>query len=283
MAKKQKQWFSHDADAWDDPKIVALVAQYDMVGYGRWWRLLEILRNQDGYRYDIAPKFAYAALAKHLSCSLTEVKEFINNCIHEFSLLQSDEQFIWSESLIERMQPMDKKRAVNSENGKKSAAARNGKKTNENQRSLENSSTVVDDNANETPKNSNKLYNIRVDNTKEDNSTQNKLELGGNEKLPTPTKEEIAAKREQALQDKQARFYNSLVPFAEQYEKETMRAFYEYWSEPNKSRTQIRWEMEKTWDAALRLKTWNKRNTQFDKSNYGNSPQQPTNTHLKKL
>jgi hypothetical protein len=34
----------------------------------------------------------------------------------------------------------------------------------------------------------------------------------------------------------------------------------DYWSEPNKSNTKFRYELEKTWDTERRLKTWNQNN-----------------------
>lgn len=38
--------------------------------------------------------------------------------------------------------------------------------------------------------------------------------------------------------------------------KNEIRKFIEYWTEPNKSHTKLRWEMEKTWDTKRRLRTW---------------------------
>lgn len=51
-------------------------------------------------------------------------------------------------------------------------------------------------------------------------------------------------------------FYNSLVPYVERYEKEMIRAFFDYWSELNKSETKMRFETNKTWEVAKRLATW---------------------------
>ena len=38
-----------------------------------------------------------------------------------------------------------------------------------------------------------------------------------------------------------------------------LRAFFDYWTEPNKSRTKMRFELEKTWELGRRLATWAKR------------------------
>lgn len=54
-------------------------------------------------------------------------------------------------------------------------------------------------------------------------------------------------------------FYNSLIPFTERYGKEMIRAFFNYWTEQNKSGTKMKFELQKTWDLALRLGTWNNR------------------------
>lgn len=58
----------------------------------------------------------------------------------------------------------------------------------------------------------------------------------------------------------QEKFYNSLIPFVDKFGKEEIRKFYEYWSEPNKSKTKIKFQLEKTWDANLRLHRWTKNN-----------------------
>jgi|GEM_PF-6629616 len=67
------------------------------------------------------------------------------------------------------------------------------------------------------------------------------------------------------LSERQKNFYQSLVAHVTAYGKQTVRAFYEYWSEPNKSKTKMRWELQKTWDLERRLNTWKGREPQFIK------------------
>lgn len=129
MIEKDSIYFSHDSNASDDPKLIALVSVYGMTGYGQWWRLVEILRAHAGYRYNISSKFSYPALAKSLMCSRQEVEQFVKDCIEEFELLKTDGECIWSESLIRRMETWDNKKAAYSERGKKGAAATNAKKS----------------------------------------------------------------------------------------------------------------------------------------------------------
>ena len=70
------------------------------------------------------------------------------------------------------------------------------------------------------------------------------------------------------------KFAQSLIPFIDIYGKEMVRDFCDYWSEPNKSNTKFKQEMEKTWDSERRLKTWN----QNDFKNKSNGNKQINNT-----
>lgn len=60
-------------------------------------------------------------------------------------------------------------------------------------------------------------------------------------------------------------FYDSLIPFINQYSKEMIHAFFDYWSELNKSGTKMRYELEKTWELPRRLVTWANREKNFVK------------------
>ena len=74
------------------------------------------------------------------------------------------------------------------------------------------------------------------------------------------------------LEKRNKSFYQSLVPYVDTYGKELIRAFYDYWTEPNKSRTKMRFELEKTWDVKRRLNTWVSRN--FKSNSNGTNKQQ---------
>ena len=51
-------------------------------------------------------------------------------------------------------------------------------------------------------------------------------------------------------------FSKTLVPFMDKYGGGMIRAFFDYWSELNKSETKMRCEMQKTWEVGKRLATW---------------------------
>lgn len=64
-------------------------------------------------------------------------------------------------------------------------------------------------------------------------------------------------------------FYNTLVPYVSVYGREMVRAFFDYWSEPNKSHSKMRFELERTWDVKRRLNTWALKDNSFNRNNNG--------------
>ena len=67
------------------------------------------------------------------------------------------------------------------------------------------------------------------------------------------------------LEKRKKAFYEELVPYVEKYGKDMVRAFYEHWSEPNKSKTKMRFELERTWETPRRLATWERNDYKFNK------------------
>lgn len=72
------------------------------------------------------------------------------------------------------------------------------------------------------------------------------------------------------VEKRKADFYSSLIPYLEQYPKEMIRSFFDYWSELNKSRTKMRFENEKTWETSKRLVTWANNEKEYGKRNSNN-------------
>ncbi|MFX3618636.1 MAG: DUF4373 domain-containing protein [Sporolactobacillus sp.] len=123
---KDAYYFSHDSNARNDTKILALRTVYGMAGYGMYWVTVEMLREQDGYKLKKG-KYVFDALAMQMQCERNAAEEFVEKCINEFDLLQEDDEFIWSESLVNRMENKDKK----SEKARQSAKKRWKKSSND--------------------------------------------------------------------------------------------------------------------------------------------------------
>ncbi|WP_321437285.1 DUF4373 domain-containing protein [uncultured Bacteroides sp.] len=93
----------------------------------------------------------------------------------------------------------------------------------------------------------------------------------------------VAAKA--ATLSRKDEFYKSLIPYVDKYPKEMIRAFFDYWSEMNKSETKMRFEKQPTWEVGKRLATWankeifngNNKNTSVPKSGKINSDKESGN------
>ena len=85
-----------------------------------------------------------------------------------------------------------------------------------------------------------------------------------NEKAPTTPKEKNkrktphprARKSTQTLDERRQTFVYSLTPFIPTYGMEMIKAFADYWTEPNRSCSRMRFELQRTWSLPLRLATW---------------------------
>lgn len=98
---------------------------------------------------------------------------------------------------------------------------------------------------------------------------ENKKEKKENTTKVVQKKESVAKatpSNKDKLEERKKEFYDSLRPYVGKYPKEMIRKFFDYWSELNKSRTKMRYEMEKTWEVGKRLATWASREPTFKQS-----------------
>lgn len=86
-------------------------------------------------------------------------------------------------------------------------------------------------------------------------------------------KEEKEIENANKLAARSTEFQKTLIPFVGTYKKEMLRKFADYWTEPNPSKTKMKFELQKTWDTTKRLKTWADNETNFTKKN--NDEKQP--------
>lgn len=119
---KDAYYFPHDSNARNDPNILAMRSVYGWQGYGWYWMLIEMMREQSDYRLPLN-KYMIDALAMQMQCDRNAAQKFIDDCVKEFQLLASDGSFLWSESLLRRMAKYDEK----SEKARASAQVRWGK------------------------------------------------------------------------------------------------------------------------------------------------------------
>jgi hypothetical protein len=78
--------------------------------------------------------------------------------------------------------------------------------------------------------------------------------------------------KKKELQKRREKFKKSLEPFLKNYSRTMLNAFYSYWTEPNKSYSKLKWEMQKTWDLSRRLSSWANREPVAKKSGQAETP-----------
>ena len=62
------------------------------------------------------------------------------------------------------------------------------------------------------------------------------------------------------------------------YDKNILNSFVDYWTEPNKSKTKMKFELQQTWSTNLRLKNWAKNQKKWDKPKIVNKNKLTKNT-----
>ena len=103
---KDKFYFQHDSNSHNDLKILSLRNTMGWAGYGLYWAILEILRDQENYKI---PSQAQATLKLALSLDQATLDDFISNCL-TIGLLVEKDGFLYSESFLRRMLEIDEKR-----------------------------------------------------------------------------------------------------------------------------------------------------------------------------
>lgn len=115
---RESVYFSHDADAMNDPKSMLLIAQLGMEGYGTFWALVEMLRTQPEYRLPLA-------LIPAISARLNMTQAKLETVIRSFGLFDlSEDSFFFSQSLRQRMALMEEKSMRRRLAGKKGGEAK---------------------------------------------------------------------------------------------------------------------------------------------------------------
>lgn len=109
--KKEAYYFSHDSNAKDDPKILQLRMEMGWEGYGLFWALIELLRNESDHRMRTHYKSIAFALQTH--------EDSIKKLINDFNLFEIQDDYFWSESLLKRMELKEERSEKARESAKK--------------------------------------------------------------------------------------------------------------------------------------------------------------------
>lgn len=236
--KKDAFYFPHFSNARHDRKLKRVQKDLGIEGYGIYFMLLEVLREQINFKY---PLQDVDLLADEFGCSEVKIKALIS----KYELFEIDElNNFFSIKQVQYLQPYI------SASARASEAAR-----------------------------------IRWDKAREQLGLQNDANADANA-LPMQSESSTDAmqvkenkRKETKVNDIDSRleaFKQQLVPFLDTYGKDILNPFYKYWSEPNKSKTKLKFELEKTWDLERRLERWSNNNFKPIKKIENEQPHVPT-------
>jgi len=133
---KQTYYFSHDFDPTGDPKMSAMIGEYGAVGYGIFWRIVEMLHADKDHSLPLK-KYIYQAIAKQLLNSAKQnlviddlpqyVETFIKDCIEDYELFALQGDRFSSDRVFRHFEKKLKISELRSEIGKKGAIAKQNK------------------------------------------------------------------------------------------------------------------------------------------------------------
>jgi hypothetical protein len=113
---KETYYFSHDSNAITDPKILNMRADYGLEGYGLFWCIIEMMRNEENYSL-VLDKNTYRAI-KSLTNTTIDVEKYLKDCIEDYKLFQEKENYFFSNSLMKRMEEREIKRQAKVDAGR---------------------------------------------------------------------------------------------------------------------------------------------------------------------
>lgn len=128
---KDAYWFKHDAGAGRDIKMLELKSIYSHWGIGVYWEVIEVLREQNNYRFEVKKLQLLCSL---IQCDdFTKFNNFYNDCLR-IGLLNKDDKYLYSNSLLDRMNKWEAKKRNGSEPKAKSKRIKGNKRREEERR-----------------------------------------------------------------------------------------------------------------------------------------------------
>lgn len=182
---KSTFYFSHDYNAGQDYKIIALISKHSASGYGVYWRIIEMLHSDDSHTLP-NNEMIWSVIAMTMNTPIKDVQCIIETCI-EFKLLHLDENsVIYSNRVNCNIGYREKIHKNKIDGGKKSADKRKQQMLNESstdvQQQFNSSSTAVEQEPNKGKES--KVNKSKGNNTYSDEYERMWIEYGrkGNKK-----------------------------------------------------------------------------------------------------
>ena len=100
---KDTFYFSHDYEPTSDPKIQALLAEYGGLGYGVFWRVIEMLHSDIDHKLPMK-QYIYIAIAKQMLADAKQIESIIKYCADVCELFANDGEYFWSDRVLKNIE-----------------------------------------------------------------------------------------------------------------------------------------------------------------------------------
>lgn len=122
-AARPMKYFSHDSNAAQDIKCRRLLRRLGMEGYGRWWRLCELLAATDGHRLGIETEEDAEIIAEELRLDgREELMGYLQVLVDVGLIHMPGDGYVWSERMLVNAEYFGKKRAAGRKGGRSKGA-----------------------------------------------------------------------------------------------------------------------------------------------------------------
>jgi len=231
----------------DGKKIFSIETKYGNDGYATWFKILEKLATTENHYLNLNDEVEVMYLSA--KCKVSE--ELLFSIINDLTRLGCfdktlwEKRYIWSQVFIDSIQDAYSRR---------------------NNKCITYDSLCIH------------LFGLCSTETKLplenfDNNTQSKVKYSKVKNIDSDLVAPKVAKL--SLEERKKAFRETLVPFVKtdknplgKFDKDMVKDFFEKWTEPTtKVKNKMRFELEKSWDAGLRLSTW-KRNDFGNKNKF---------------
>ena len=121
--KKEAFYFSHDYSTTNDPKVQALLGKFGAKGYGVYWRIVEILHEEQDHKLHLRP-YMFEAIASTFKEDVKDINTIIEYLVEVCELFIKEDNFLYSQRVLENISKRDKIKEARSSAGKRSAQLR---------------------------------------------------------------------------------------------------------------------------------------------------------------
>lgn len=107
--KNNADYFSHDNDASQDPKLLYIESVHGLVGYAFYFKILECLTRADYFKIELTD-INKAIYSKKIGVSLQDFDSILETCIKVDAFSIDENNYLFSAGLIKRMNILISKR-----------------------------------------------------------------------------------------------------------------------------------------------------------------------------